>query len=126
MKKIILYILISASVFGSNNLQWQEKNSDLLLTFDEAVEYCQDLNLYSKQDWRLATLVELSDLSKNIDFIESDKQYYIWTSTVYRHFYKAAWFVSFSDYYQHFSIKTNKLHVKCVREVSTLKTNKFH
>lgn len=116
MKKIILYLLICSSVFATPNLQWQEKNSNLLFTFDDAVKYCKDLNLDSKDDWRLATLTELTKYSKNIDYIQSDKPYYIWTSTVYNYFDKASWFVSFSDHYQHFSLKTQKLHVKCVRK----------
>jgi len=115
MKKTILYLLLYSNVFATSNLEWQKENSDLRLTFNEAVKYCNKLSLYQKNDWRLATLGELTDLSKKTSLIKSDKPYYIWSSTEYKHFTKAAWFVSFSDNYQHFSIKTNTLHVKCVR-----------
>ena len=115
MKKIILYLLLSSSIFANSNLEWQEDKASFVLTFDDAVSYCQDLTLDGNNDWRLPNLSELTELSQKMSYEKSDKPYYFWSSTVNKSFNIAAWFVSLSDDYQHFSIKTKKLHVRCVR-----------
>ena len=115
MKKFILYLLLSSSVFANSNLEWQDDKAGFVLTFDDAVSYCQDLEIDGNSDWRLPNLSELTELSQRMSYKESDKPYYFWSSTVNKSFKVSAWFVSFSDDYQHFSIKTNKFNVKCVR-----------
>ncbi|MCK4737009.1 MAG: DUF1566 domain-containing protein [Sulfurimonas sp.] len=115
MKKFILYLLLSSSVFANSNLEWQDDKAGFVLTFDDAVSYCQDLEIDGNSDWRLPNLSELTELSQRMSYKESNKPYYFWSSTVNKSFKVSAWFVSFSDDYQHFSIKTNKFNVKCVR-----------
>ncbi|MCK4874296.1 MAG: DUF1566 domain-containing protein [Sulfurimonas sp.] len=115
MKKIILYLLLSSSIFANSNLEWQDDKASFVLTFDDAVSYCQDLTLDGNSDWRLPNLSELTELSQRMSYKESAKSYYFWSSTVNKSFNISAWFVSLSDDYQHFSIKTKKLHVICVR-----------
>lgn len=117
MRKIVLILLISCSVLlGQSNLQWQYDRADSTMEFKDAIEYCQDLRLASKSDWRLPNLSELTDLSNSIDYVSSPKPYYFWSSSVFKAFNITAWFVSFNDDYQHYSLKTNKHYVRCVRE----------
>jgi hypothetical protein len=115
MKKIILYLLLSSIISANANLEWQDDKASSVLTFDDAVSYCQDLESGGNSDWRLPNLVELTKLSKNTSYKKSDKAYYFWSATVNKAFKVSAWFVSLSDDYQHFSVKTKKLHVRCVR-----------
>jgi hypothetical protein len=122
MKKIIIYLLFSCALFGESVLEWQNDRADNILTFNDAVNYCQNLNLDGKSDWRLPDIVELTKFSKNVSYIKSNKPKYFWSSTVNKTFKITAWFVSLSDDYQHFSVKTKKLYVKCVRG----RGNKMH
>ena len=101
---------------STDQLQWEGETKNKL-TWSEAVEYCENLNVSGKKDWRLPDLEELAKYAWEVEHRESslnDPSYY-WSALTYPHFKKAAWFVSFSEVYQHFSIKTNTLYVECVR-----------
>lgn len=117
MKSIIIFALFLSTLYAQSGLLWQDRRAYTKLTFEEAVNYCQDLNHKGYNDWRLPSLTELTNYSKTIDYIESDTQYFFWSSTINKLYNPTVWFVSFNENYQHFSIKTNKLNVKCVRSL---------
>ncbi|MCF6309108.1 MAG: DUF1566 domain-containing protein [Sulfurimonas sp.] len=108
-------MLLSSIISANANLEWQEEKASYVFTFDDAVSYCQDLEYDGNSDWRLPNLSELTEFSQKVNHKESNKSYYFWSSTVNKAFKVSAWFVSLSDDYQHFSVKTKKLHVRCVR-----------
>ncbi len=115
MKKIIIYLLLTSTLFAESVLEWQEGKSSSLVSFIEATNYCENLIHNSKDDWRLPDLVELTKLSKKITYKMNNKPQYYWSSTVNKTFKITAWFVSLSDDYQHFAIKKTKLNARCIR-----------
>ncbi len=119
MKKILLSLLIFTSIIYAQSLAELEfegvtKNK---MNWYKAVEYCKNLNKNSKEDWRLPNLFELAKYAYEAKKREStlNNPSYYWSALTYPHYKKAAWFVSFSETYQHFSVKTNTLYVECVR-----------
>ena len=119
MKKILLTFLICSGILlaeSTHQLQWEGENKNKL-TWNEAIEYCDDLSISGKNDWRLPELSELAKYAWEVGHREGslNNPSYYWSASTYPHFKKAAWFVSFSGVYQHFSIKTNTLYVECVR-----------
>lgn len=115
MKKLIIYLLLTSSIFAEPILEWQDNKSNDSLSFDDALNYCQNLTYNEKDDWRLPNLLELTKYSKNLPYKNSQKQMFFWSSTVNKTLKITAWFVSLSNNYQHFSLKKKKLNVKCVR-----------
>ncbi len=114
MKKIILILLglstLASAGFSRNDaivtdnstaLQWQDDKVGDAMKWEEAISYCEDLNLSSHEDWRLPNYNELNSIVdrtksepatdsifKNINFS------YYWSSTT----------VMYSDYnYNSFS-----------------------
>lgn len=114
MKNILIYLILLNTITNANpsKLQWQEV-SPKAMTWNEAVVYCEELSQFNKSDWRLPKLGELTTLSTTK--ISSNIPKYYWSSNTYTYYKKTAWFASLSDNYQHFSLKTNKFYVKCVR-----------
>jgi len=147
MKKVILLILISFSSFvdaggiagnfsrsngvvsdSNTNLEWQDDYSDnnnsiKQTTWQNAIDYCENLNLDGKSDWRLPNLNELTSLvddtkynpSINEVFQNSNSNFY-WSSTSsnsYDNVYP--WFVSFYGGYQYYYTEDTSYYVRCVR-----------
>jgi len=145
--RVILLILIGLSSliyadFSRNSngvirdsithLEWQDNYSDnrgviKKTIWQKAIDYCEELNLDSKTDWRLPNINELSSLLEykhspaiNSIFqnISSDSWDYYWSSTSYSNNINNAWIVGFSDAYVNSDKKDNSNHnnyVRCVR-----------
>ena len=109
------------------NLEWQDDYSDnsnniKKTTWQSVIDYCEDLNLDSKSDWRLPNLNELTSLvddtrsnpSINSSF-QNTNSYYYWSSTSFSSNNDTAWIVLFVDGLQSNSTKDSNLYVRCVR-----------
>jgi hypothetical protein len=109
------------------NLEWQDDYSDNSNSIKEtiwqnAIDYCENLNLDGKSDWRLPNtneLVSLVDDKKNNPSIDATFQntnsYYYWSSTTNVNFNNDAWSVSFDYGSQYLNSKDSSHYVRCVR-----------
>ncbi|MBL0687090.1 MAG: DUF1566 domain-containing protein [Sulfurospirillum sp.] len=88
---------------NATTLMWQNEDYDKKDNWKDANDYCTDLNLSNKSDWRLPTIAELMsivDLNKTnsptIDdiFTNTDKHSY-WSSTTDANNNNNAWLVDF-------------------------------
>lgn len=130
MRKILL-VLIGASLLFANSktdsstgLMWQD-NSDaktIELNWQDAIEYCQDLNLEGYSDWRLPAIKELQtlvDISKYKPAIrggfDNTASSYYWSSSVNVSYSSHAWYVNFGSGLMSNRDKANKNYVRCVR-----------
>ncbi len=109
-------------------LEWQQKSAPDTYRWQEAFDYCNNLELGNHDDWRLPTIEELSTLvdsgipdpgpTVNIDYfpdtIGSAYSDY-WSSTVDADVFTKAWIVHFSDGSVKGSSKMNALNVRAVR-----------
>lgn len=142
MKKIILMIFIILMVAGEsfsepfiNNmdgtvtdagtgLTWQQNYLGSLLSWQEALDYCNGLDLTGKNDWRLPNIKELTtivDLSKYNPSIYSAFPSTIialtlhWTSTTSVSEPNYAWIVDFNRGRSGVTPKGDSIQVRCVR-----------
>lgn len=73
MKKIIfLTIFVLSTMVGCNNLQWSEK-APWPKSWDEAKQYCENLDEGGHSDWRLPNIDELRTLIKAPETISGGK-----------------------------------------------------
>ncbi len=94
------------------NFEIAPKETEIQDTWDNAIIYCQFLEVDAKTGWRLPTLEELTDIyhSEN-DFVGS----YYWSSTEYDND-RYAWVSGFSDWRQH-TRKNGRFYVRAVRDI---------
>ena len=107
----------------ATNLQWQNDSqvSSTLLTWSEAIKFCEDLELDNYTDWRLPNIVELSSI---IDFTQAqpviadifeNRAGDFWSSTTTANDDTQAWIVIFNNGIQYFRDKDEENFVRCVR-----------
>ena len=112
----------------------EEQNShDKLVTYAEAVRYCDDLNFAGFDDWRLPTVNELLSITddtrfnpainkafKNVAYETNDKgeknYVWYWSSTGRADDSSRAWVVYFRDGVGSWSSVSNRGFVRCVRQ----------
>ncbi len=131
MHKIVLFwafaLWLDASVLIDNRtyLMWQDspENKGTLYTWNEAKEYCEQLDESGYYDWWLPSEAELAsivDTSRtqgrkiHKGFIYFKPRYY-WTATTYAWNAPHAWAISFNNGFSMAIEKENQLHTRCVR-----------
>ena len=107
---------------NKTGLKWQD-NSTLYSTWQEAIDYCEALDLSGHTDWRLPNINELKtivDRSKSNPAIKDGFEYVsssnYWSSSSVKSSEYNAWIVSF-DYGMVFGDnKVADFYVRCVRD----------
>lgn len=107
-------------------LMWQDTRTVRLQTktWHEAKNYCADLKLAQKYNWRLPTLDELLSI---VDYEEyspaivdtfnfTDKKGYYWTSSNVSTDKRYAWYISFDKGNTYAYSKEEAVYVRCVRD----------
>jgi len=94
---------------GDTGLCWQKSvMPGTAKNWEEANNYCENINLGNKNDWRLPTLEELRKIVKEdapdikIDesvFRDTEKRHY-WTSTMYKDDVNNHWYIHFEMGYE--------------------------
>ena len=85
-------------------LVWQKETSSNLLTWEDAMSYCESLTLVNLEDWRLPTIKELESIVDlyvclpAVDPVFQDTQNFgYWTSTTKDNDRDSAWVIDFED-----------------------------
>ena len=112
-------------VDNKTKLEWQNEavNKTENKSWQGAINYCQNLNLDGKDDWRLANIKELKsliDYDTNTLLIvstlrETTSDTY-WSSTTYPKDSEKSLFVDFSTGIIQFDYKRGSTHFRCVRD----------
>ncbi len=108
---------------SQTRLQWQDNTTPATMSWQDAIDYCEDLSLDGYSDWRLPNLKELTSLvddsrvSPSIDtsVFEHTASNFYWSSTTYAGAASIAWGVGFYSGYQGNSTKSRSYYVRCVR-----------
>ncbi len=102
------------------SLIWQQATAPYLLTWDNAIVYCNNLTLAGHSDWRLPDRDELSSLvDRNYDpkihpdYFPDTRSDWYWSSTTLATNY--AWVVNFSSGLDSTDLKTRSRFVRAVR-----------
>jgi hypothetical protein len=107
------------------DLAWQQQNDSIARNWEEAIDYCENLSLGNKDDWRLPNARELITIvdyttyspSINVDVFTNTYSSYYWSSTTHSEYTNSAWYVRFDAGYSLSSEKSEKHYVRCVRNV---------
>jgi len=105
-------------------LIWKQLASDTKLTWEDALEYCANLNHAGNNDWRLPNIKELRSLSDDrIARPSMDKKFFpkasasfFWSSTSQSNRPERAWYVDFTTGLVTYADKTDKFEVFAVRD----------
>ncbi|MBU1669175.1 DUF1566 domain-containing protein [bacterium] len=109
----------------SNNLTWQDSEDidKQFITYKQATEYCSNLTLQDKSEWRLPTIVELrSIVDRNRSnpainqVFENGVNGFFWSTTLYKADNTKVWSILFTDGNDYQAIKTDKGYVRCIKE----------
>ena len=114
-----------------NTFMWQDirANKELLFTWEEAKEYCEDLRFYGYEDWwlpeedQLALLVDIKR-KKGKRILKEFRNFQpapYWTATTYAFNAPHAWYIDFETGYSRSETKDKKLYVRCFRRVEIKK-----
>jgi hypothetical protein len=143
MKQILLITLgLSTALFASFSkngnivtdsitaLQWQDNAISSEMTWTQATDHCENLNLDGHSDWRLPNIIELTSIvddsrvSPSIDtsifkntaaFEHTAVFRNYWSSTTYAGDSKYSWLVDFDSGRQFYELKRESFYVRCVR-----------
>ena len=94
------------------------KSTEVMLTWDDAVEYCKNLVVDDKSGWRLPTKDELDQMYKNRDSMPAGEEFdSIWHWSSLEDSATNAWNQRFSSGGQY---SGNKMTSNCVRAVRNI------
>jgi hypothetical protein len=106
-------------------LVWEQSDAqnNVLRTWQQAVDYCAELNLGGKTDWRLPSRTELlsivdySRINPAIDtiYFPNCRSYFYWSGTTVADGPSLAWYVYFGNGYDYWGHKDYNDYVRCVR-----------
>ena len=120
-----------------NKLQWQKGSSNLEITVSKGKKYCKELSLGDKNDWRLPSLDDYTNLLGGCDshvpdnygrchscaavekcsnYFPEDKNYY-WSSTAKKIRSESSYFVGLGTGTVGFEHNSEEMYIKCVRTI---------
>ncbi len=142
MQKMLVWLVMSLMVFvagiayaatltdngngtvtdSSTGLMWQQAEPGVM-TWTNALSYCNGLGLGGNADWRLPNITELDSIvdftryspAINTTFFPNAYASYYWSSTTYADGTDDAWHVNFNDGGGRHDYKTGGSYVRCVR-----------
>ncbi len=135
MKYLLIMILATSFLFSDftrsnsivtdndKHLQWTDKDK-IRLTWSETIDYCTNLNLDGKGDWRMPNINELMSITDYTKTTLIDSAFIVkvytmyWSSTSDSTDESRAYTIEFNPYGNIVSEAKNKLNfVRCVRTV---------
>ena len=103
-------------------LMWQDDTTPSTMTWDSAINYCEDLTLGGYNDWRLPSRAELLTIvDRSRDYPSIDSAFlnvipdYYWSFVSYTADVHYIWGVLFEDGGTSYRSKTYDYYVRCVR-----------
>ena len=140
MKKSIIILCLSVGLLNAkfvrdntkevvldtqSNLIWQDNNESATLSknWNDAIIYCEALNLGGYDDWHLPNFNELYYLATRDKITPAMESGFVnvvstlyWSSTSYAVYNGNAWNIDFNDGLDGNNGKSSSYHVRCVRE----------
>jgi hypothetical protein len=104
-------------------LMWQKGYSSEEMNWEEALAYCEGLNLGGYTDWRLPNKKELRSLvdysrynpAINTTYFPNTAASWYWSSTTNANGTDSAWIMDFNDGYDHYGLKGDSYYARAVR-----------
>lgn len=103
------------------NLMWQDndivRTNQYLLTWERAIQTCEDLTLAGFDDWRLPNVNELNSIVKNPAIKTGYSEDWTWSSTTDAESKINVWTYRQNGLYQDWNVKTYEHAFRCVRSI---------
>ncbi len=107
----------------TTGLIWQKEAPEETMTWEKAQEYCRNLDLDGKTDWRSPTITELKTIvgysrynpATNTTYFPNSVPSFYWSSTTLAYNTSLAWGVYFYYGFDDNFNKTNSHYVRAVR-----------
>ena len=107
----------------ATGLTWEQATAPGIYTWEQALDYCEDLILGSRSDWRLPTIKELDSIvdltrynpSINTAYFPDTAASWYWSSTTNAYDTNGAWVVYFGYGYDGSNDKNGSSYVCAVR-----------
>ncbi|MGK5094818.1 DUF1566 domain-containing protein [Deltaproteobacteria bacterium TL4] len=103
-------------------LMWQQVDDGTVRNWEQALQYCESLELAEHTDWKLPNIKELLSL---VDYTRSNPSIHplfpntqssgYWSSTVNASSSSYAWYVYFYNGFVYYYYRSNTYYVRCVR-----------
>jgi len=117
-------IMANTVIDNITKLEWQRQDDDTTRTFDEAWDYCVDLDLDGHQDWRLPSVNEFTSivdygqangpLIEEVAFPNTNPAFF-WSAVNSAIDTSSAWIILFQTGNVALHDKSNNNFVRCVR-----------
>ncbi|MEC9492570.1 Lcl domain-containing protein [Flexistipes sp.] len=106
---------------NTTGLIWQD-NETVSMKWENAINYCESLNLGGATDWRLPNINELRSIADYNEYypaidpvFENVQSYRYWSSTTYSRYTYKAFSINFINNEYYFYDKNDDYNVRCVR-----------
>lgn len=103
------------------NLMWQDneliRSAQYVLTWERAIQTCEDLNFAGFDDWRLPNVNELNSIVNNPAIKNGYNEAYAWSSTTDAQSKINVWTYRLNGVYQDWNVKTYEHSFRCVRSI---------
>ncbi|MDM8537223.1 chitobiase/beta-hexosaminidase C-terminal domain-containing protein [Desulfobacterales bacterium HSG17] len=107
----------------ATGLMWQQAGSDINMTWENALAYCENLSTSGHDDWRLPDLKELAsivDLTQhspaiNTEYFSNTEVLIYWLSSTHVRYTDHARCMNFDNGYGSYGSKTSSRYVRAVR-----------
>ncbi len=141
MKKIVMTVVWTLTLLeaqtvvdSTTSLEWQDDKSvaSMKKNWQDAEEYCENLTLGGKNDWRLPSIEELLNITDDTKYKPAIKAGFVnvasdfyWSSSPNVSYTNAMWGVIFDSGYDLTYHKSIEYYVRCVRDSGTLNFDSF-
>jgi len=114
------------TIANDKTLCWEKISQISVSNWNEASNYCENLNLSEKDDWRLPTIQELANIIEtnktglkiNETVFPNTFEKNYWSSSVYNNNQNMHWFAHFSTGFQGYGYNYNSGYaVRCIRDI---------
>lgn len=114
------------TIAKDKTLCWEKSSQISVSNWNEASNYCENLNLSEKDDWRLPTIQELANvietnktgLKINETLFPNTFEKNYWSASVYNNNPNMHWFAHFSTGFQGYGYSYNSGYaVRCIRDI---------
>ncbi len=128
IKKILIITILISSMYGrtivkdnDTDLIWQDSGEIVKMNWNDAKDYCKNLNIAGHTNFRLPNIDELMSISdKNRDkpaikdIFKNNKNDWYWTSTKFSGDASSAWIVGFKNGYDASHDIMDQNYIRCV------------
>ncbi len=120
---ILLFGFGTLILADSTEVEWHDSNSSVHKSWSQAKNYCEDLVLDKKSDWRLPSISELESAYNVKNKFPNIETGYYWSSTEHESYPEHAWNLLFYNGDINYYNKSTENYILCVKDKEQISEN---